>query len=228
MQPSDLDLANSGRRTRPCAATALLPLAASWLLVGCGATVAQQVQPPSAPAPIIVKAAPAPEKPEAALPAELEPVPTSGTLQQVLAQTDLTLRMAPAELAKEIARLNEAEDAATENSLLLAMALAQTRQPVDTARALGLVQRVLGNQAAAAQALHPLARLLEARLLQQRRLEDQLERQAQQLRDAQRRNEQLNERLEAVRAIERSLTTRPPVPAAPASAPASSPQRSAP
>ncbi|WP_370633605.1 hypothetical protein [Acidovorax sp. sic0104] len=155
-------------------------------------------------------------------------MPTSGTLQQVLAQTDLTLRMAPAELAKEIARLNEAEDAATENSLLLAMALAQTRQPVDTARALGLVQRVLGNQAAAAQALHPLARLLEARLLQQRRLEDQLERQAQQLRDAQRRNEQLNERLEAVRAIERSLTTRPPVPAAPASAPASSPQRSAP
>lgn len=228
MQPSDLDLADTNGRTRPCPAAALLPLAAAWLLVGCGTTVAQQVPPPPAPAPIIVTAPPVPLKPEAEPPAELEPQPTAGTLQQVLAQSDLTLRMAPAELAKEIARLSEAEDASPGNPLLLAMALAQTRQPVDTARALGLVQRVLGNQAPAAQALHPLARLLEARLLQQRRLEDQLERQAQQLRDAQRRNDQLNERLEAVRAIERSLTTRPPVPAAPASAPASSPQRPAP
>ena len=90
---------------------------------------------------------------------------------------------------------------------------------MDTARALGLVQRVLGNTGAAAQPLHPLARLLEARLLQQRRLEDQLDRQAQQLRDTQRRNDQLSERLEAVRAIERSLSTRP-APAASPSAPA--------
>ena len=72
---------------------------------------------------------------------------------------------------------------------------------MDTARALGLVQRVLGNTSPAAQPLHPLARLLEARLLQQRRLEDQLDRQAQQLRDTQRRNDQLSERLEAVRAF---------------------------
>ncbi len=63
----------------------------------------------------------------------------------------------------------------------------------------------------------------------QRRLEEQLERQTQQLREAQRRNDQLNERLEAVRAIERSLTTRPAPPAAAqASPPGSSPQRPAP
>jgi DNA repair ATPase RecN len=123
------------------------------------------------------------------------------------------------ELAKEIARLGEAEDATPETPLLLATALAQTRQAVDTARALGLVQRVLGNTSPAAQPLHPLARLLEARLLQQRRLEDQLDRQTQQLRDTQRRNDQLSERLEAVRAIERSLSTRP-APAASPSAPA--------
>ena len=48
---------------------------------------------------------------------------------------------------------------------------------------------------------------------------DQLDRQAQQLRDTQRRNDQLSERLEAVRAIERSLSTRP-APAASPSAPA--------
>jgi enoyl-CoA hydratase/carnithine racemase len=101
--------------------------------------------------------------------------------------------------------------------LRLALLLTQTRQPADTARALGLVQRTLAD--ANAQDLHPLARLLEARLLQQRRLEDQLDRQTQQLRDTQRRNDQLSERLEAVRAIERSLSTRP-APAAPPSAPA--------
>ena len=158
----------------------------------------------------------------------MPPVSTD-PLQQVLAHADRTLRMSPAELTREIARLGEAEDASAQTPLLLANALVQTRQPVDTARALGLVQRVLANGAAAAQPLHPLARLLEARLLQQRRLEDQLERQAQQLRDAQRRNDQLNERLEAVRAIERSLTTRPaPLPAAPASGSGSSPQRAAP
>lgn len=134
----------------------------------------------------------------------------------LLARTERILRMPPPELGREIARLGETEDAAAENPLLLAVALAQTRQPVDTARALGLVQRVLANRAAAAQPLHPLARLLEVRLLQQRRLEDQLDKQAQQLRELQRRNEQLNERLEAVRAIERSLTVRP----SPASSPA--------
>ena len=52
--------------------------------------------------------------------------------------------------------------------------------------------------------------LLANRLMDQRRLEDATERQAQQLRDSQRRIDQLNERLEAMRAIERSLTTRPP------------------
>jgi DNA repair ATPase RecN len=148
-------------------------------------------------------------------------VPVAGPLLQVLAQTDLALRMGPAELSKEIGRLSEAEDASADNTLVLAHALAQMRQPADTARALGLVQRVLANSTAAAQTLHPLARLLEARVLQQRRLEEQLERQAQQLRDLQRRNDQLSERLEAVRAIERSLTTRPPLPA---SAPGSSPR----
>ncbi|GAC1543257.1 MAG: hypothetical protein NVS2B4_21740 [Ramlibacter sp.] len=43
-----------------------------------------------------------------------------------------------------------------------------------------------------------------AQLAEQKRLEDQAERQAQQLRDTQRRVDQLAERLEALRAIERA------------------------
>lgn len=205
------------------------PLAAVLALTGCTATSPKAV---AAPPPCALQAVPeVPTVQEAANPAPPMASPqASDPILQVLAHADRTLRMAPAELTREIARLSEAEDAAVETPLLLANALAQTRQPVDTARALGLVQRVLGNAPAAAQALHPLARLMESRLLQQRRLEEQVERQAQQLRDAQRRNDQLNERLEAVRAIERSLTARPtPLPAAPASAPSgSSPQRPAP
>lgn len=222
------------RWPRPSAAA--LALAAALGLGGCSATSPQAVAAPAqepvpaeAPAQAAAAAAPAASAPEALqdpAPSGAHTPSATDRVGQVLARTDRTLRLAPAELAREIARLGEAEDASAETPLLLATALAQTRQPADTARALGLVQRVLSNQAEAAQALHPLARWMEARLLQQRRLEEQLERQAQQLRDAQRRNDQLNERLEAVRAIERSLTTRPgpapttPAPAAGSTAPA--------
>ena len=194
-----------------------LVLAPTALLAAC-------ISPPPAgtpPAPVAVvvpaplPVAPPPAEPprEAPSPASA-PVPEASQLTQALAYADRVQRMPPAELTREIARLGEAEDTLAASPLHLALALAQTRQPVDTARALAQVQRLLGHNDPAMQPLQPLARLLEARLLQQRRLEEQLERQAQQLRDAQRRNDQLNERLEAVRAIERSMTARPPAPAA--------------
>jgi hypothetical protein len=157
-------------------------------------------------------------EPATALPAPLaaeSDEPTTAPkdlLRDTLAYADRTLGASTTDLARETARLSDLDESKPSRALRLALVLAQTRQPVDTARALGLVQRTLTNPAA--QDLHPLARLLEARLTQQRRMEDQLERQAQQLREAQRRNDQLSERLEAVRAIERSLTTRP-APAAP-------------
>ena len=72
------------------------------------------------------------------------------------------------------------------------------------------MQRVIAHPGPESLPLKPLARLLANRLLEQRKLEEAVDRQAQQLRDSQRRIDQLNERLEAMRAIERSLTTRPP------------------
>jgi hypothetical protein len=72
-------------------------------------------------------------------------------------------------------------------------------------RAQSLLQRVLADPASGAQGLQPLARLISAQIADQRRADEAAERQAQQLREAQRRIEQLNDRLEAVRAIERSL-----------------------
>lgn len=183
------------------------------LLAGCQAPAPVAREPVPSLSDELVMKSPADVQQPPASEAPSAPDP----LQRVLTQTDRIVGLAAPELSKEVTRLSAVEDAAPENPLLLAIALSHTRQAVDTARALGLVQRVLANDTTEeAQALHPLARLVEARLLQQRRLEDQVEKQSQQLRDAQRRNDQLNERLEAVRAIERSLTARPvPPPLAP-------------
>jgi len=138
----------------------------------------------------------------------------SGMTLRMLAYAERVRVMPPAELSQEAGRLGDA--ASPEAQLQLSLVLSQQRQLPELIRAQELLARVLGN--ADAQALHPLARLLASRYSEQRRLEEQLEKQGQQLRDVQRRLDQTNERLEALKAIERSLTSRPP--AAPASAPA--------
>jgi hypothetical protein len=115
------------------------------------------------------------------------------------------------ELAAELARLGDPGDAPVVQ-MQAALVLAQTRVPADLARSLGLLQRVIANTSSDAQALQPLARLLAGRFLEQRKAEDDRDRQTQQARDAQRRIDQLNDRIEALRAIERSFA-RPNAPA---------------
>lgn len=199
------------RRVRP--ATALLPACAgalaAVLLAGC-------VSPPPPPPP-----APAPE-PVMCVPPVHEEVPTAATtgeapaLPQVVAEGNVAMlayadrirAATPNELAAEINRLSDIPDAQRGpfRDLQLAVALGQTRAPQDIQRAQGLLQRLSANGSEDARRLQPLGRLLAGRYAEQRRVEDQLDRQNQQLRDSQRRIDQLNERLEAVRAIERSLT----------------------
>ena len=198
------------------------PVAAlAMVLTGC-ATVKPESVPAPQPAPAIstaevVTPAPAPapvpevvaEEAAAASPATTAPEPRpASVVSQLLAYSTRVASLNGSELSGEIARLTPLQDESIQRQLELALALGQTRQPVDTARALGLVQRALSQTG------------LETRFLNTRRLEDLVDRQAQQLRDAQRRNDQLNERLEAMRAIERSLNARPGAPAAPAGRPA--------
>lgn len=135
---------------------------------------------------------------------------------RMLAYAERVRVMPPAELGQELARLGDASTPA--DQLRLSLVLSQLHQLPDLIRAQELLARVLGNAGVEAQALHPLARLLASRFGEQRRLEEQLEKQNQQMRDVQRRLDQTNERLEALKAIERSLASRPP--AAPASSPA--------
>lgn len=138
--------------------------------------------------------------------------PDSRTMNTaLLAHAERLRRLTPPELTQEIARLSEIAEAqrTPADDILLAMALAQTRAPADLVRAQALLQRVLASPREDARGLQPLAALLAARYAEQRRVEEQLDRMSQQLKEQQRRIEQLNERLEAVRAIERSLTSRP-------------------
>lgn len=129
---------------------------------------------------------------------------TPPALVAALGYAERVRALPPAELGQEIQRLGERTYAPLE-ATQLALALGQTRVAGNQVRAQSLLQRVLTDPASDAQGLQPLARLLSAQIADQRRADEAAERQAQQLREAQRRIEQLNDRLEAVRAIERSL-----------------------
>lgn len=211
-------------RAARASSTLLCALAAS-LLAGC--VVPPPAPPPKPPAAATAPPPPAPPPPAPAPVESAVPLPVRGAqpggvrtdsstiAQSLLQYADRLRRMAPAELAGELTRLADIPEAQRQpgEELQLAMALSQTRVPADLVRAQGLAQRVLGNPREEARGLYPLAGLLVARYTEQRRVEEALDRQAQQLREQQRRIDQLTERLEAVRAIERSLTSRPPPPA---------------
>jgi hypothetical protein len=182
-------------------------LAACLAVAGCAV-------PRQAPAQTMaIEPAPAPEPVAAPAP----PPAARDAVALLLEHADRVRGLQGAELAQEIARLND--PGAPADQLRLAMALSQTRQLYDLVRAQELLQRVLSNQTQEARELHVLARLLGARYAEQRRLEDQLDRQNQQVRELQRRLGETQDKLDALKEIERSLTSRPP--AAPASAPGS-------
>ena len=134
-------------------------------------------------------------------------------LAPLLNYADRLRALSSTEQVKEVAALGDPGNDPV-RQFQLALALTYSRQAVDTARAMGLLQRVINHPDPASNPLKPLARLLASRLQDQRRLEDTIDRQAQQLRESQRRAETLSERLEAMRAIERSLTPRGPTPGA--------------
>lgn len=153
---------------------------------------------PAVPAPVPPASEPTPAPVATAVPQGAHP------LEAAIGYAERVRTLPAAELTQEVQRLGDTGYSPL-RALQLALALGQSRTGPNTARAQSLLQRVLADGSGEAQGLRPLARLLSAQLSDQRRADEQAERQAQQLREAQRRIEQLNDRLEAVRAIERSL-----------------------
>ena len=184
--------------------------AAIALAAVCGLAACASAPPPAA--------APLPEVEirEVQVPVEVivrvpEVSPADTVARSFIAYFERVRQMAPSELTREFARLDQPNH--PQAILEFAVALGQTRNPADTVRALGLLDPLLRSADPAAAIYQPWARLLAVRFSEQRRVEDHAERQAQSLRDSQRRQDQLTQQLEALKAIERSLTARPPAPA---------------
>ena len=135
---------------------------------------------------------------------------TNQAVARMLAYAERVHLMSPTELNQEATRLGDR--ASPTEQMQRSLVLSQMLQLPELIRAQELLARVLTNNSMEAQSLHALARLLAARYGEFRRLEDQLEKQTQQTREVQRKLDQTNERLEALKAIERSLTSHPPTP----------------
>ena len=166
---------------------------------------------PRAPAaPTLTVAQPKPSPPVASAP---QPTPLTAAapaspprpdrVAALLAYYERVRLMSATELAREAARLDPA--VTPQAALELAIVYGQTHNPGDLTRALAVLEPITRSADPALAPWQPFARWLAARYAEQRRVEDQLERQNALLRDQQRRIEQLNEKLEALKAIERSL-----------------------
>jgi hypothetical protein len=203
MSPIDVLNPSGTRTTARRAVTALAGLTtAAALLAAC---VSPKPPPPPPPAPVVV----APE-------VKCDPARTPEDLaaSHLLASQERLSALNTADLAGEANKPADAQ-ATIEQTMDQSLALSMTRTAGDLARAQGLLDQVLHNNAPQADPWRRSARLLAYRLAEQKRAEDLAERNAQQLRDAQRdgqrKLDQLNDKLEALKAIERSLNTRPGV-----------------
>jgi hypothetical protein len=188
--------------------------------------------PPAAPVSV---EAPAPKVVVVPAP-PAQPEPADVAARRLLAYHEQIRQLSPQDLANEINRLNAAVSAtptaAPPDAVLeLALALAQQHNGGDVARAVALLEPIARSSAPELAPWQPLARLLLGRVLEQRRLEDALNREATRNREQQRTLQQLNEKLEALKAIERSMANRPPsggpapaTPAAPAVPPPAAPK----
>ena len=184
-------------RVAPGLAAVVAALAASSL-AGC---VVPKPVPPPPPPPVVVTPVVKCDPPREA---------QDLAARHLLATEDRYSALNTADLTAEAAR--SIDGATVEQQMDQALALSMTHGVGDLGRAQGLLDQVLHNNAPQADPWRSLARLLAYRLAEQKRAEDAAERGAQQLRDAQRDNQRklddVNAKLEALKAIERSLNTR--------------------
>jgi hypothetical protein len=172
------------------------------LLCACAGTPVQP--PPNAAACVTVVVA------EAAAPA------ADNTLGELLAFQSGVRQLKPAELARSLAE-PDAEPGTAGAKLRRAMLLAAQRGSGDLARAQALLDAVAAPATPDGAAFKALARFLSAAAGDARQQDEVHDKLALQVREGQRRNEQLAEKLEGLKNIERALSVRPQAPAAPLS-----------
>ncbi|MRW89295.1 hypothetical protein GJ699_04800 [Duganella sp. FT80W] len=156
------------------------------------------------------------------LPAEPPPEPTPPPVIQVvtpppapadeigplLSYHQSLRRMSQGELVKELSGLG-LQQRSPRVAIQMGMVLMLTRGSGDLARAQSLLDSVASSTDVDAAPFRPLAQLLSSNCAETRRLYDHADKLAAQQRDNQRRIDQLNDTLEALKAIERTLPVRP-------------------
>ena len=184
----------------------LLEIAPVLLLVLLAAC--QTPTPAPTPAP-----PPAPVCPE---PPPPPPPPEADALKDALVYAAELRTRSPAELAREATTLAAlpVEPGGAMQAMRRALVLSQGRTPAELLQASTQLDIVNASTEPQAEPLKPLAALLGARIAEQRRLLDNVDKLNQQLRDSQRRTDQLNEKLEALKAIEQTLPVKPLTPPA--------------
>jgi hypothetical protein len=182
-------LAAAWRRGAAAPRRAAAALTLASVLSACAAPRLPETLPELPPAP-------PPPAPAAAVQMADETAPLLAYHQQLR-------RMTQGELLQELVALGQRQPS-PRITLQSAMVLQWTRGAGDLARAQALYDSVAGS----AHPLAPLAALLSAQCYEQRRLAEHGERLAAQLRDSQRKNEQLADMLESLKAIERNLPAR--------------------
>jgi hypothetical protein len=125
-----------------------------------------------------------------------------------LAYYQMLQRMTPAQINRERSVL-AALPPTPNNQVRTAMVLGHPRGQQDFTKALALLDGVLKSAEPAALGLHSLARLLADNYVERQKLEAQLEKQGQQLKDSQRKAVELQEKIDSLAEIERTLPQRP-------------------
>jgi hypothetical protein len=173
------------------------PLLLALVLAGCTAPRPPQqstrlpAPPPVAPAPMAVA-----------------PVAPPDEVAPLLAYHQSLRRMTQGELLKELSGLS-LQQKTPKLSLQSGMILMLTRGNGDLARAQALFDAVAGAGEPEAQGIKSLAALLSSYCAEARRLSEHAEKLSAQLKENQRKTDQLTETLEALKAIERGLPVRP-------------------
>jgi len=145
-----------------------------------------------------------PIEPEVEAP-EPSPVPSP---MHPLSYYQLLSRMTLAELGRERMVL-AALPRSPNTQLRLAMLFGYPRAQQDMSRAMSQLDLVLKSNDPAALALHPLARILADNYAERQKMDAHLERQGQQLKESQRKAVELQEKIDGLADIERTLPQRP-------------------
>lgn len=145
------------------------------------------------------------ERLPAAAPATLTAPTAINAVEDLLAYYQSLRVLSPQALTSELQALLARPGGDAMLTMRKAMALGMTRDPNDLVRAQSELRLVLNSASNSAAKLKPLATLLMGNYADMRRLGESADKAGQQLRETQRRLEQLNEKLEALKNIERTL-----------------------